>query len=113
MQAKQRVSAPRPSQLAWVDYLLRTWCAMYCDPTRLRGDRGPRTHPESGECRLNAKSVSGAGHSTKKDDEYCKIYGGKEESWRYQLSNGFNVYWEQRKKARPLVLRLIQTLFGN
>lgn len=62
---------------------------------------------------LNTKSVSGAGHRIKKDDAYCKLYGGSEESWRYQLSNGFNVYWEQRKKARPLPLRLIQTLFGN
>ena len=62
---------------------------------------------------LNTKSVSGAGHSINKDGADGKIYGGKEESWSYQLSNGFNVYWEQRKKARPLPLRLIQTVFGN
>ena len=62
---------------------------------------------------LNTKSVSGAGHSINKDGASCKIYGGKEESWSYQLSNGFDVYWGQRQKARPLPLRLIQTAFGN
>ncbi len=62
---------------------------------------------------LNTKAVSGAGHSINNDGVFCKVYGSKEESWKYQLSNGFNVYWEQRKKARPLPLRLIQTFFGN
>jgi hypothetical protein len=62
---------------------------------------------------LNTKAVSGAGHLVNKNDAYCKIYGGKEENWTYQLSNGFKVYSEQRQKARPLPLRLIQTLFGN
>ena len=62
---------------------------------------------------LNTKAVSGAGHRINKDNYYCKIYGGNEESWKYQLSNGFKVYWEQRQRARPLPLRLIQTFFGN
>ena len=47
------------------------------------------------------------------DNEYCKIYGDTEKSWSYQLSSGFKVYWEQKQKARPLPLRLIQTLFGD
>ena len=37
----------------------------------------------------------------------------KEKDWNYQLTNGFKIYWEQRQKARPLPLWLIQTLFGN
>jgi hypothetical protein len=62
---------------------------------------------------LTTKSVSGAGHPTNNDSDYCKLYGGKEESWKYQLSNGFNIYWEERRKARPLPLRLFQAFFGN
>jgi hypothetical protein len=62
---------------------------------------------------LNTESVSGAGHSINKDSEYCKLYGGNEEKWSYQLSNGFTVYWERRQKARPLPLRIVQTFFGN
>lgn len=62
---------------------------------------------------LNTEAVSGAGHPINQDGAFCKMYGGKEESWKYQLSDGFKVYWEQRQKARPLPLRLIQTLFGN
>ena len=50
---------------------------------------------------------------TNNDGEFCKRFGnGDEDHWRYRLSDGFKVYWEERQKARPLVLRLIQTLFG-
>lgn len=62
---------------------------------------------------LNTEAVSGAGHQINKDGEFCKRYAGQEENWSYRLSDGFKVYWEQRQKARPLPLRLIQTLFGN
>jgi hypothetical protein len=62
---------------------------------------------------LNTEAVTGAGHLINQDGEYCKMYSSKEKSWNYQLSDGFSVYWEERKKARPLALRLIQTLFGN
>jgi hypothetical protein len=62
---------------------------------------------------LNTEAVSGAGHRINKDNEFCKTYASTEERWTYQLSNGFAVYWEQRQKARPLPLRIIQTLFGN
>jgi hypothetical protein len=34
-------------------------------------------------------------------------------SANHRLSDGFKVDWEQRQKARPLLLRLIQTFFGN
>ncbi len=62
---------------------------------------------------LNTKTVSGAGHRINKDGAFCEMYPGKDESWNYQLSDGFKVYWEKREIARPFLLRLIQTLFGN
>lgn len=62
---------------------------------------------------LKTKTVNGEGHLTNKDGEFCKRFGkGDEDHWSYRLSDGFKVYWEERQKARPLVLRLIQTLFG-
>jgi len=62
---------------------------------------------------LNTQAVTGAGHPSNFDDPWCKLHPSEEKEWTYQLSNGFNVYWEERKKARPFVLRVIQTLFGN
>jgi hypothetical protein len=61
----------------------------------------------------NTHSVTGAGYPINTDNSYCKMYPLKETKWSYTLSNGFKVYWQQRQKARPLPLRLIQTLFGN
>ena len=62
---------------------------------------------------LKTESVNGAGHPINKDVEYCEKYGTKEESWNYRLSNGFEVYWAERQKARPILLRIIQAFFGN
>jgi hypothetical protein len=62
---------------------------------------------------LNTKSVNGSGHLFNKDSKFCKRYAGKEEHWNYRLSDGFEVYWAERQKARPLPLRLIHTFFGN
>ena len=62
---------------------------------------------------LNTEAVTGAGHPINKGSDFCKVYGTKETSWNYRLSDGFKIYWEQRQKARPLPLRLVQTLFGN
>jgi len=61
---------------------------------------------------LKTKMVNGVGHRNK-DVKFCNPFGSKEDNWNYRLSDGFNVYWEQRQKARPLPLRLFQTLFGN
>src|SRR6266852_4070912 len=55
MQARQRVSAPRCSQLT-VNRLLCTRCAIYRCPRRPRGRSWLDNHPESGECRVNAPS---------------------------------------------------------
>jgi hypothetical protein len=63
---------------------------------------------------LNTKKVTGSGHRTNDDHENCKMMstdGGTE--WSLLLSDGFPVYWDLRQKARPLPLRVIQTLLGN
>ena len=62
---------------------------------------------------LKTDSVSGAGHLINSESEYCKQIESKEQNWTYRLSNGFEVYWEQRQKARPRVLRILQSFFGN
>jgi hypothetical protein len=67
---------------------------------------------------LNTKAVSGGGHLTNQDADFCKS-GNKllgitpKDNWTLLLSNGFDVYWGMRMKARPWSLRFIQTLFGN
>ncbi len=61
---------------------------------------------------LKTESVNGVGHRNK-DQKFCNPFDSKEDNWNYRLSDGFKVYWEQRQKARPLPLRLIQTFFGN
>jgi hypothetical protein len=62
---------------------------------------------------FNTEAVTGAGHPTHQDTPLCKLYPSGEKKWSYELSDGFKVYWEQRQKARPFLLRLIQSLFGN
>lgn len=62
---------------------------------------------------LNTKTVSGAGQLTNQKTNFCEMRFKGKENWTLLLSNGFNVYWELRKKARPLPLRLVQTFFGN
>lgn len=60
---------------------------------------------------LNTKAVSGAGHLTNQETNFCKMGFKGKDTWTLLLSNGFNVYWELRRKARPLPLRLVQTFF--
>ena len=65
---------------------------------------------------LNTKAVSGAGHSINENDLFCKSPSksqNERRTWTYQLSNGFQIYWGLRQKARPLLLRVIQSIFGN
>jgi len=62
------------------------------------------------------ESINGVGRQLNTDNEYCKRFQlneNNESRWSYHLTNGFDVYWELRQKARPLPLRLIQTLFSN
>jgi hypothetical protein len=62
---------------------------------------------------LNTKVVSGAGHKTNQDTPGCKMNPDDRPTWTYQLVKGFDVYWALRSKARPLPVRIIQSLFGN
>ena len=62
---------------------------------------------------LKTDSVNGVGKLINQDTKYCQTYGIKETNWSYHLSDGFKVYWAERLKARPLPLKIIQTLLGN
>jgi hypothetical protein len=67
---------------------------------------------------LNTKSVSGAGHYTNQNDANCKATWGakrsnRREEWKLRMRDGFDVWQEEQKKARPYLMRLIQSLFGN
>lgn len=65
---------------------------------------------------LNTKAVSGVGHRINENDLFCKSPSkskNEQSIWTYRLSNGFQIYWGLRQKARPLLLRVIQSIFGN
>ena len=62
---------------------------------------------------LNTKSVSGRGRPINNQTALCKDLSDEKDNWNLRLSSGFKIYWELKQKARPLPLRLIQTLFGN
>jgi len=59
---------------------------------------------------LNTKNVSGAGHLTNQESISCKM--DFKPNWSLLLTNGFNVYWQERQKARPAFLKMIQAAFG-
>jgi hypothetical protein len=64
---------------------------------------------------LKTETVAASGHVTNEDDKFCKspLSVSSRKTWKLQLSKGFDVYWELRKKARPYLLRVIHSLFGN
>jgi hypothetical protein len=62
---------------------------------------------------LNTKTVSGAGHLINQGTISCKMNFRSKENWSLLMRNGFDVYWEQRKNARPTLLKIIQAAFGN
>lgn len=62
---------------------------------------------------LESEAASGSGHLVNQDTPLCKMMEKSDQHWTYRLADGFPIYWEIRQKARPLPLRLIQTLFGN
>jgi hypothetical protein len=64
---------------------------------------------------LNTRKVTGAGYATNKDKDQCKFTAwapkeGREENWQYQMEDGSRIYQEQRKKAQPFFLKLIEIL---
>jgi hypothetical protein len=62
---------------------------------------------------LNTKAVTGVGHRINDSSPPCEMNKNDKTTWTYQLSNGFKIYWELRQKARPLLLRVVQSIFGN
>ena len=66
---------------------------------------------------IATKTVSGYGHQINKNDPSCRVTWGIKskdpEEWQYQMVDGYKVWTEQHKNARPYLLRLIQSFFGN
>jgi hypothetical protein len=62
---------------------------------------------------LVTESVNGMGRPSNLDNEFCKRYGPQEKEWNYHLSEGTKVYWAEREKALPTLLRVIQAFFGH
>ncbi len=96
-----------------VEYDIQSWTS---DAIVLRRDFPCAT--EIFTVDLNTKTVSGAGKRINEKTLFCKPVspsGSENErgAWGYRLSNGFQTYWELRQKARPLLLRVVQSVFGN
>ena len=91
-----------------VDYELESWSA-----TTIVFKNDALCSTEIFTIDLNTNSVNGVDRPINKDLEACKKYGAKEREWGYRLSDGFNVYWAERQKARPIPLRVFQAFFGN
>ena len=62
---------------------------------------------------LNTQTASGAGYRINNNGPLCKLNKDEKESWTYQLSSGFRIYWALRQKARPLMLLVVQSFIGN
>jgi hypothetical protein len=91
-----------------IDYDIQSWTP---DAIVMRRDYECAT--ELFTIDLNTKAVSGAGHKTNTDEPGCKMNTDGKATWTYQLVKGFDVYWALRTKARPLPVRMIQSMFGN
>ena len=61
---------------------------------------------------LITKKVSGIG-KTLAGKEGCLASSSSDKNWDYQLSDGFKVYREERQKARPWLMRVIESFFGS
>lgn len=57
---------------------------------------------------LNSKVVNGSGYHLANKD--CTA---NDEKWSYSMVNGFDIYLEEQKKARPYIVKVILSLFGS
>jgi len=57
------------------------------------------------------KTVSGVGRFTNLDTRVCE--GATDKGWTLYLTDGYKVYWEQRRRVGSIALRLIRMLPGN
>ena len=57
---------------------------------------------------LNSKVVNGSGYNLANKDCIAN-----DEKWSYTMVNGFDIYFEEQKKARPYLMKVILSLFGS
>lgn len=57
---------------------------------------------------LNSKVVNGSGYHLANKD--CTA---NDEKWSYSMVNGFDIFLEEQKKARPYIVKVILSLFGS
>lgn len=57
---------------------------------------------------LNSKVVNGSGYHLANKDCIAN-----DEKWSYSMVNGFDIYFEEQKKARPYIVKVISSLFGS
>lgn len=62
---------------------------------------------------LNAGVVNGISRVINSETDFCKKYPPNKKKVSYALEDGFGIYMEERQKARPWLMRVIQALFGN
>jgi len=64
---------------------------------------------------LNTEVVSGVGYKTNQNTQLCSTSFNREgpDRWKLSLEDGFKVYWAERQKKRPWLLRVMQTFLGN
>jgi hypothetical protein len=94
-----------------VEYDVQSWTP---DAIRLR--REYLCAAETFTIDLKTKVVSGAGQRANENSPYCRSASQSENErnkWTYRLSNGFEVYWSLRQKARPWPMRVMQSIFGS
>jgi hypothetical protein len=82
----------------WTDSMLVFKNKDYCVSTVITIDR-------------KIKTVSGVGRFTNMDTRVCE--GATDKGWTVYLTDGYKVYWEQRRKVGSIPLRLIRMLPGN
>jgi hypothetical protein len=84
---------------SWTDTLITFGNESYCSSEQFR-------------INLASKTVDGEGHSLHDEAAECNFSEFHERNWTFQLANGFDVYWNERKQARPTLLWLFQALLG-
>ncbi|HEX4533415.1 MAG TPA: hypothetical protein VH000_04220 [Rhizomicrobium sp.] len=93
-----------------VDYTIQSWTE---SAIILRNDFPCATEVYTLD--LNSEIASGVGYKTNKNTPLCDVSSnrGGPDRWTMMLEDGFKVYWAERQKRRPWLLRVMQTVLGN